>query len=195
MDDEDADAFVRSFVKQLRKQVRLYLPNNPLFFDEQRLSHGELLDQLGPELCRSASMVIFFLPLHFDVDHPWCALEYQAMLRLEQERLDMLDAALRNQGLIFPVVFRGEDFLPPELARRIYANFDHIVSESDFEVPDALGVIRKLADGIFARFTELSRAGIFPGGECDTYALPGLDDIKAWLDEVYALRTYPTPGH
>jgi hypothetical protein len=62
MDDEDADAFVRAFVRQLRKQAKLYLPNNPLFFDEQGLQPGDLLDKLGPALSRSASMVIFFLP-------------------------------------------------------------------------------------------------------------------------------------
>src|SRR5437899_821033 len=116
MDDEDADAFVRAFVKQLRKQVKLYLPNNPLFFDEQGLAPGDLLAKLGPELCWSASMVIFFLPLHFDIDHPWCALEYKAMLLLEQERLARLDATLRNQGLIFPVIFRGRDLVPDELS-------------------------------------------------------------------------------
>jgi hypothetical protein len=193
--DEDADAFVRAFVKQLRKQVKLYLPNNPLFFDEQGLKPGDLLQKLGPEICRSASMVIFFLPLHFDIHHPWCALEYHAMLGLEQERLRRLGMGLQNDGLIFPVILRGEDALPEELRGRIYANFNHIVSENDFDVPEAQAVIRKLADSIFQRFKALSNAGILDCSDCDTYVLPEFERIRPWLETVYALRAYPTPGH
>jgi hypothetical protein len=74
----------------------------PDLFDEKALKVGDQYNQeLAFQLCRSACMVMFFSPLHFDVQHPYCALEYQAVLDLERQRLGTAEADLRNKGSIF----------------------------------------------------------------------------------------------
>jgi len=59
-------------------------------------------------------MVLVFTPLYFDTKHHYCALEYQGMKDLEQQRLGKIED-FSNKGLILPVVFRGEDCLPDEI--------------------------------------------------------------------------------
>ena len=86
------------------------VPNPKIYFYENALQVGDQYNkELAFQLCQSACMVMFFMPLHFDMQHPYCALYYQAMLRLEEQRLGAGVVDLRNKGLIFPVVFRGLD--------------------------------------------------------------------------------------
>src|SRR5687768_8383076 len=96
--DSDAHSYVKAFVRQLRKHLKWWLPNSPVFFDEDGLKVGDhFSEELAFQLCRSASMVMFFSPLHFDILHPYCALEYQAMLCLEEQRLGQAAPDLRNK--------------------------------------------------------------------------------------------------
>ncbi|MHC2282160.1 ASC-1-like (ASCH) protein [Bradyrhizobium diazoefficiens] len=167
-DDPDAHVFVKAFVRQLRKQLKWWLPDAPIFFDEDGLKVGDRFnEELAFQLCRSACMVMFFSPLHFDVLHPYCALEYRAMLLLEEQRLGAAVADLRNKGLIFPVVFRGLECLPSEIIdSRGYENFDHIVVESDFEQRDCQMRFVEIAKQIYSRYVALSNAGVFNTINC-----------------------------
>src|SRR6516162_4199307 len=162
-DDPDAHAFVKAFVRQLRKQLKWWLPNAPVFFDEEGLKVGDQYnEELAYQLCRSACMVMFFSPLHFDVLHPYCALEYHAMLELEKRRIGPAIVDLNNKGLIFPVVFRGVDCLPAEIScSRGYENFDYIVVESDFEQRECQKRLMEMASQIYLRYKALSNADAF----------------------------------
>lgn len=195
-DDEDAHAFVQAFVRQLRKQLKWLLPNAPVFFDEEGIKIGDLFDEkLAVELCKSACMVIFFSPLHFDVHHPYCALEYRAMLSLEEQRLGQAVADLRNKGLIFPVVFRGLECLPQEIRSREYVNFDHIVVETDFEERKCQEHLKDLASQIYSRYVELINAGAFEAIDCQQFRFPNKMEIKEWLIKVSQIRVFNMPGH
>jgi hypothetical protein len=196
-DDPDVHAFVKAFVRQLKKQLKWWLPNSPVFFDEDGLKVGDQFnDELAFQLCRSASMVMFFSPLHFDVLHPYCALEYHAMLRLEELRLGVAKADLRNKGLIFPVVFRGLECLPPEISgSRNYENFDHIVVESDFEQRDCQKRLIEIAKQIFWRYKALSNAGVFDAIDCKKFEFPDKVAIRGWLMQVSQIRSFSMPGH
>jgi hypothetical protein len=196
-DDPDAHAFVKAFVRQLKKQLKWWLPNAPIFFDEDGLKVGDRFnDELAFQLCRSACMVMFFSPLHFDVLHPYCALEYQAMLLLEEKRLGAAEEDLRNKGLIFPVVFRGLDCLPREISgSRGYENFDHIVVESDFEQRDCQQRLMEIARQIYSRYVALSNAGVFDTMDCRQFRFPNKGQIQIWLNEVSQIRSFSMPGH
>jgi hypothetical protein len=196
-DDPDAHAFVKAFVRQLRKQLKWYLPNAPVFFDEEGLKVGDQFnEELAFQLCRSACMVMFFSPLHFDVLHYYCALEYQAMLRLEEQRLGAAVADLRNKGLIFPVVFRGLECLPCEISNsRNYENFDHIVVESDFENRDCQQRLMEIAKQIFHRYRALSNARVFDAIDCQQFRFPDKVVIHDWLLQVCQIRSFYMPGH
>lgn len=195
--DPDAHLFVKAFVRQLKRQLSWLLPNAPIFFDEDGLKIGDQYnEELAFQLCRSASMVMFFSPLHFDIQYPYCALEYQAMLHLEKKRLGCAGAELRNKGLIFPVIFRGLDCLPKEISSvRNYENFDHIIVESDFEQRDCQQKLKEIANQIFTRYLALQNAGVFNGNDCSQFRLPERADILTWLAEVSQMRSFSMPGH
>jgi hypothetical protein len=196
-DDPDAHAYVKAFVRQLKKQLKWWLPNSPVFFDEDGLKVGDQFnEELAFQLCRSACMVMFFSPLHFDVGHPYCALEYQAMLRLEEQRLGPAVENLRNKGLIFPVVFRGLECLPPEIsASRNYENFDHIVVESDFEQRDCQMRLKEIAGQIYLRYVALYNAGVFDATDCQQFRFPDKVTIQGWLVQISQIRSFTMPGY
>jgi hypothetical protein len=194
--DPDAHAFVTAFVRQLKKQLMWLLPNSNICFDEKALKVGDQYnEELAFQLCQSACMVMFFSPLHFDLQHPYCALEYQAMLRLEEQRLGAPVADLRNKGLIFPVAFRGVGCLPSEItAFRQYEDFEHIVCESDFEQRDCQARIKELANQIYLRFVALSKAGVFNKMNCSQFRFPEKGEISGWLMQVSPIGSFGMPG-
>ncbi len=194
--DPDAHQFVLAFVRQLKKQLGWWLPNMPVFFDEKGLNVGDHFNEkLAFELCRSACMVMFYSPLHFDPCNPYCALEYQAMLKLEEHHLGQTIDDLRNKGLIFPVVFRGLDCLPEEIrSNRTCENFDHITVEADFEEKDCQGRLNELAKQIFDRYRVLQNAGML-NDDCSNFHFPVLESIRPWLESVAPMCVTPMPGH
>jgi hypothetical protein len=150
--------------------------------------------ELAYQLCQSACMVIFFSPLHFDVEHPYCAQEYQAMLELERQRLGAAEEDLRNKGLIFPVVFCGSDCLPPEIASsRHYENFENIVCESDFEERDCQTRLKAMAKQVFMRYKALNNAGVFNGANCREFKFPNEEKISDWLAQVSQVSSFKMP--
>jgi TIR domain len=194
-DDPDAHLFVKAFVRQLRKQLKWWLPNASVYFDEEGLKVGDQFnEELAYQLCRSACMVMFFSPLHFDVLHPYCALEYQAMLELEKRRLGPGIMDLHNKGLIFPVVFRGVDCLPAEISgSRGYENFDHIVVESDFEQRECQKRLMEMAKQIYSRYKALRNAGVFDQTDCRQFRFPEKVVVETWLLQVAQIR-FTMPG-
>ncbi|MHC2433308.1 toll/interleukin-1 receptor domain-containing protein [Bradyrhizobium sp. USDA 4451] len=195
--DPDAHVFVKAFVRQLRKQLMWFLPNVPIFFDEEGLKVGDHLNaELAYQLCRSACMVMFLSPLHFDVRSPYCALEYKAMLSLEEQRRRSTVVNLGNKGLIFPVVFRGEvDWLPHEIVHtRQYEDFD-VLCESDFKKRVCQAQFKKLAKEIYLRYVALHNAGVFSNANCRQFKFPETGDILSWLTQVSQLRQLNLPLH
>lgn len=193
----DSQKFVRAFVREFKTQLGLLLPNAPVYFDEEGLKVGALYnEELANELCRSACMVIFFLPLHFDINHPYCAMEYQAMLELEKQRLGLGVEDLQNKGLIFPVVYRGLVDLPQEIKdRRNYLNFEHLINERDFKRRECHGELKKLANQIYSRYRLLTNADILRPEPCDAFRFPELATIMPWLKSVSPVKALSMPGY
>lgn len=192
----DSQQFVKAFVRQLRKQLNLWLPNARVYFDEEGLKVGDQYnEELAYELCRSACMVMFFLPLHFDTSHPYCAMEYKAMLDLERTRLGQGVADLRGKGLIFPVVYRGLKDLPAEITdSRNYENFEHLVRETDFQRRECQARLRLLSEQIYERFRALTNARLIKPDDCRTFRFPDASAVRGWLEGVSPIQ-FPMPGH
>ncbi len=184
--NEDAQRYVQTFVRQLRKSLSFEIPNVPIFFDESGIKVGtEFHDELALQLCRSACLVIFFSPQHFDSEHIYCALEYQAMVELEKQRRRLYGKEIGNMSLILPVVFRGREHLPKELEARTPLDFTDIIVESDFEEKAAQEQIMGLAREIARRYRVLSKAGAFEGrGTCSNFRFPDSEAIKPWIESV-----------
>jgi hypothetical protein len=193
--DPDADKFVQAFYAQLKKQVAICMPGVPIFFDEKGLKIGDKFNQeIAYQLCRSACMVLVYSPLYFDNNHPYCALEYLAMLDLEKRRLGTIANDLRNKGLIFPVVIRGLEDLPDEIkGQRQFEKFDHIVHESQFEELECLKCLKALAEEIWKRYRELHNSNVFPS-DCSKFSFPDKSSIADWLYTVAPLHD-KMPGY
>ena len=73
-------------------------------------------EEIGPDLCKSACMILIYTPLYFDTEHIYCARELKAM----QESGSTAPLRLigdKGKGLIIPIVLRGEKTLPKGLKR------------------------------------------------------------------------------
>lgn len=194
----EADKFICAFVRHLKAQVALYLPSIPVFFDVERMGAGDDLSKLARSLCRSAAMVLIYDPLYFDVNHPYCAREFQAMLTLEHGRSDRVGG---QDGAIIPVIFREGNCLPEEIKNcGIHTNFDHIVAVNQFNNSQCQERIKKIAKKIYQRYEVLHNAGIFSSDNCacgQFEFLPEYDaDFSQWLQRVATLKNPPLmPGH
>ncbi|ADW17328.1 hypothetical protein Despr_1157 [Desulfobulbus propionicus DSM 2032] len=193
----DSQQFVQAFVHELKRQLQLWLPNAPVYFDEKGLKVGDQFnEELAFELCRSACMVMFFLPLHFDINHPYCAREYKAMLELEKQRLGAGVADLQNKGLIFPVVYRGADDLPEEIKTcRHYLNFEHLIHERDFKRRECHQELYALSKQISDRYRALTNAGLIQAEPCKSFKFPDLEAIRPWLEGISPIKAFAMPGH
>ena len=190
--DPGADRYVQAFVEQLKTHLALYLPNPSVFFDQKRLGVGDFFDpKLAYELCRSACMIIFFSPCHFDPNHPYCAMEYKAMVELEKRRLYGGKVGLQHQGLIFPIVFRGSLHLPKEICDRKFESFENVMKWQDFQQRKYKIIIDKLANRVFDCYRELDQANVFDDIDCTQFCFPDKDDIMPWINEVAPLRKMP----
>jgi len=167
-----------------------------VFFDQERLKGGYFFNEvIAEELCQSACLVLVYTPSYFDVEHAYCAREYRGMLKLEEQRLALLkDDIKRTHGLIVPVVFRGDKYLPAEIGsvRHSY-NFDQFslsdrcMSKHKKYAP----VLTEIADYIAERYRDLSPQ--LTAVDCTQFTLPSVDDIKPWLVNVTA-PPMPLPG-
>jgi len=193
----DSQKFVQAFVRELKRQLQLWLPNAQMYFDENGLKIGDKFnEELAYELCRSACMVMFFLPLHFDINHPYCAKEYRAMLDLEKQRLGAGISDLHNKGLIFPVVYRGVDDLPEEIKScRHFLNFEHLIHERDFKRRDCHEDLCTLSKQIYDRYRVLTNAGLVQPEPCKAFKFPELETIRPWLEGISPIKAFAMPGY
>jgi hypothetical protein len=192
---------VKSFIAKLREALIDYLDpylssDQLVFLDEDRLKGGDLLDaKLAVELCNSACMILVFSPRYFDRTHPYCAREYRAMEKLEEERL----ARISNRpasGLIIPVIFRGDPAeLPQLLKRRLYWDFSSytLVDPEIANNREYASKIAKIAESIYQIHRKLDACRPHPCANCDQYELPSEQEIGAWLETVLS-PPQPLPG-
>lgn len=184
--NEDAHRYVQSFVRQLRKHLSVELPNVPIFFDEDGIKVGtQFHDELAFQLYRSACLVLFFSPQHFDSEYVYCALEYQAMVGLEEQRRELYADQIGNMSMILPVVFRGRAYLPAEIESRTPLDFTNIVVDSGFEEKPAQEDIMRLAQEIAERYRGLSKAGAFQDTRAAArFRLPDEDSVRPWIQSI-----------
>lgn len=189
----DADKYVQNFVRQLNKHLARRLSNKEAFFDQERLGAGDFFKpELASQLCNSAAMVICFSTCHFDITHPYCSLEYQAMLSLEKTRLPHLHN-MGNGGLIFTVVFTGSNYLPSEIKdNRHCINFENdVICAKDFEKPACQKKIADLAERIEKRYIESLRAPELQQRNCGQFAFPDTATVMPWIKTVAPIPELP----
>lgn len=174
------ERFIRQLHDGLAAELEL-LRQERVYVDYERLSGGQFLDpNIARALADSACMIAVYHPTYFDPEHLYCAREYLAMLTLEENRLDALGpGAERENGLIIPIILRGSETLPAEIAkRRIYHDFSKVLlGDVDAGIKGHAAQLRGIAQYIDGRCRALESV------RADSVSLQLPDDqtVREWI--------------
>jgi TIR domain len=181
--DDISESFIRQFEKCLSAELIPLVGKKP-FVDFNRLSPGYSLSQnIKDALCQSACMIVIWSPQYFTEDHLWCAMEFKAMMELEQKRLKLLPQSERGKKLIIPVIYRGSKYYPLQLEDTLYLNFEKFaLYDSEMIKNDFFADrIRDLAEYIYERVTAFKASGNQPWGDCGSFNLPSKNEAKQFI--------------
>ncbi len=126
--NDQPNVFSATFAAEISKTIQYYLPDSNVR-DEN--GHNVFLDQhifpnfafdlqtLSAGLCKSIAWVILYSRDYFG-ESLWCASELEGMSRLEQKRLQHLEAENNPDiGFVIPVLIAGNpEEMPPFLRQR-----------------------------------------------------------------------------
>jgi hypothetical protein len=188
--------FVEDLCKGLADEIEQY--GRKVCIDSDRLQGGHLYNEaLASSLCRSACMVLVFAPNYFDPLHPYCAREFHAMEKLEQQRLELLPPLKRDAGLIIPIVLRGLKRMPEVLrGRRQFWDFSKFtLAETELSKnPAYADTLRKIAEYVDERARDVEDATQDPCACCETFALPTEADVEELLRATARPAAFPLRG-
>lgn len=185
---------VKELVKGLETEIYAQTRKR-IWIDYEYLKGGSRLDdEVGPDICKSACMIVIYTPLYFDTEHTYCARELKAMQDLEEQRMKLLKD--KGKGLIIPVILRGANRFPTALSqKRLYYKFTDI----QFNNPkDKIHVkyakeIMEIAEYIIDRCARLDEvADEFPH-DCDQFCLPSHDEARKFVETVLGQKITEVP--
>jgi hypothetical protein len=184
----DSVRIAKDFQDALETELSLLL-NLPVYRDEERLEGGDFFNnKLEQALCRSACMVMIYIPKYFDEESTYCAREFKAMELLEEDRLTKLKAhgIVGDSGLIIPIIYRGRDFMPVYVSgNRNYYDFEsYYLGGRTYKRKEYLLSVKQIANYIFNRCIELNSLSVDPCNGCETFSLPREEELDGWLDEL-----------
>ena len=173
-----------SFRDALDDQVGWYLPM-PVYLDTGRLSGGDFFNrELAFALCRSVCMISLYVPYYFDTNHTYCAREYQAMVRLEKQRLRAMPKAAQGKGLIIPIVIRGTP--PDEITKeRQTETFERLAPDA-LRKAESRQALERIAKNIFDRHEAFRIYGMDPCNSCEDFSFPDDGEVMEWLTGITA---------
>jgi hypothetical protein len=177
--------FVNDFIDGLKTEIYAQT-RKKVWSDYEFIKGGNRIDeQIGPDLCRSACMILLYTPLYFDTEHTYCARELKAMQGLEEERLQLLKD--KGKGLIVPVILRGQRRFPKTLSeKRLCYEFTDIEFNNPAEKIRVKFAkqIKEIAEYIAERCEVLDEIAAQLPHDCDQYSLPSLSDAKEFVETV-----------
>jgi len=179
-----AERIVNDLSTALANELELYM-GPEVYVDRERLKGGDLYNkELARALCQSICMIMVFTPSYFDLHNTFCAREFKAMEKLEEERERRTG---KRVGLIIPIVFRGADSLPSEIkAHRHYYDFgDFLLCDTEISKhPNYARKIKEIAKTIFDIYQIFSRLSEDPCSGCDDFVLPAESEVAQWLSAI-----------
>ena len=108
------------FVATMKGRILARLPEaRGVFIDTGRLQPGyKYNEMLAQAICQSVCMVVVYSPKY--ERHEYCVREYEAMVKLEGARRQLLGSAGMGQGFIIPVILRGSDNIPQRIRDHVH---------------------------------------------------------------------------
>jgi hypothetical protein len=185
---EIQNRFVQDLCTAIRNELALLIEEN-LFIDRDKLRGGAFFDRtLSKALCKSICMIAIYTPTYFSTKNPYCAREFRAMEALEKNRLDKVSkASARENGLIIPVVLRGEKTLPPHIKNlRHFYSFERFALTSRQIARDRQFALlaKEIADVIADRRSMLDHVATELTCGCDGFDIPTEAEVLPWLDQI-----------
>ena len=189
---------IKQFHETLESELQLRL-NLESYFDPNRTPSDFVTEALASTLCKSACMVVLYIPLYFDPTYKSCAREYKAMEELEESRMTILGHTdKKKHGLIVPVIYRGYENFPERIKseRTCYNIEPFTLGKRIRNSAKAKAAIGQIAEYICDRYMELQRLdepegqkkvaelkaqGKLKVTECSAFRYPEADRISAWL--------------
>lgn len=176
---------VKTFIDQLESAINTYLDtylDEKVFVDRTRLNPGELYNEaLAQAICESLCMIVVYTPRY--ERHDYCRREFEAMLRLDQQRRQLLGKAADTSGMIIPIIFRRGDTLPDQIKRPYqYTDFSkYTLASTDISRnPDFIDEIQKICKVIHSHFETFSTQQLLDAAfsQCAVFQLSS--DVPLW---------------
>lgn len=195
--EEDGENFFSAFVEELtaalRTRLRMLKADADVSLDVKRLEPGfKFNETISKDICRAACMVVVYVPAY--EESLYCLREFEAMARLEQKRLPVLGANAVDQGMIIPVIFRGEHAELPPRIKDVYSYIDLSKVTPGTRAFSRQKNSQKL-DQIAKRVVALYKAmqpkepQVWSG--CDTFNLPHENEIQPWREAPLQEPAFP----
>jgi TIR domain-containing protein len=196
----DASArLIHAFARALESRISLHIAGAKVYLDDYKLRIGDRFqEELATELCNSACMILLFNRSYFDVNHHFCAREYQAMLQLEERRLGPSSPDLKAKGLILALAVKNPEHMPDEIKdQRHYLDISKLtLAPRSFEEKAWIKRLDEIAEVVADRYYSLQRLPQVLNHDCSSFRLPSFADIESWLRKVTAsYGPTPMPGH
>ena len=185
--------FVNDFVIGLETEIKTQTYKK--VWSDKFLKGGHRVDEeIGPDLCKSACMILFYTPLYFDTEHTYCARELKAMQDLETERLRTLQD--KGKGLIIPVILRGVKRFPLSLKEtRKYWDFSRkLLNKPEDKIQEMYALeISEIAEYILDQCDLLEQDAKHLPHDCEAYRLPSAQDAKTFVETVLGRKIVEVP--
>jgi hypothetical protein len=185
--------FINDFVDGLEREI--YSQTSKSIFVDEYLEGGDWLDEkIGPNLCKSACMILFYTPLYFATEHIYCARELKAMQDLEERRLRFLED--KGKGLIIPIILRGKKKFPLALQnQRKFYDFTDIEFNNPGDVFRAKFAkeIKEIAQYIVDRCDQLDEISHQLSHNCQAFRLPDAKEARQFVEGVLGKEIVDIP--
>jgi hypothetical protein len=185
--------FVNDFVTGLEREIKTQTYKK--VWSDKFLKGGHRVDEeIGPDLCKSACMILFYTPLYFDTEHTYCARELKAMQDLEEQRMQTIKD--KGKGLIIPVILRGVKRFPSSLKeKRKYWDFSRkLLNKPDDKIQEMYAQeISEIAEYILDQCDLLEQDTQQVAHNCETYRLPSAEDAKTFVEIVIGKKIVAVP--
>ena len=165
--------FIRIFQAKLKKFMIVGLP---MYRDDglRSVPGAHYPVELSRNLCRSVCMIAILVPEYFESS--WCKAEWDAMVKLESERVVDPDTG----GFIIPILFRGDEENVAEFCGpRVFLDFRHVVKPAtQLDTMDS----RRRFEDIGRRVAKLAQC--HSPTDCSKFAINiGPEIVKPRLDD------------
>lgn len=187
-------AFVEELRSALRARLRMLKTDADVILDVKRLKPGfKFNETISKDICRAACMVVVYVPAY--EEHTYCLREFEAMTRLEEMRLAKLQRPdLKDQGMIIPIIFRGDE---ADLPWRIKSVYNYV--DLSRVTPKTGAFLRQknskklddIAKQIVALYKTMQQNELLVWGGCDTFDLPQEHEIKPWRQQPLPDQAFP----